>query len=184
MAARLPAAVLGTARPPAPDPPGSSSGGPKPRSRAVGGIRPKSTFQIGGAGSVGTGSVRGFPALARLRAGGFAIWPFDAADAPPVAVEIYPRALSGAVVKSRPRGADVHISTSAYPGLAPHHRDAAVGSEDAFDAAVSALVMSRHETELRSLPRCDDPEVRREGWVWEPDVSRRLRPGAQPAATG
>ena len=78
---------------------------------AVGGIRPKSTFQIGGAGSVGTGSVRGFPILARLRAGGFTIWPFDVAPTPPVAVEIYPRALTGAVVKrDARRGA--HTSTS------------------------------------------------------------------------
>ena len=67
---------------------------------AVGGIRPKSSFQIGGAGSVGTGSVRGFPALARLQDAGFAIWPFDAPARPPVAVEIWPRALTGPVVKS------------------------------------------------------------------------------------
>lgn len=46
---------------------------------AVGGIRPTSGFQIGGAGAVGTGAVRGMPMLARLRAAGFAIWPFDAA---------------------------------------------------------------------------------------------------------
>ena len=92
--------------------------------------------------------------------------------------------LSGAVVKTATSWRDVHISRRATPGSHHASRDAAVGSEDAFDAAVSALVMSRHETELRSLPRCDDPEVRREGWVWEPDVSRRLRPGAQPAATG
>ena len=127
--------------------------------------------------------MRGFPALARLRAGGFAIWPIDVRTTPPVAVEIYPRVLSGAVVKRDLVARRAHLQAR-HPGLAPHHRDAAVGSEDAFDAAVSALVMSRHETELRSLPRCDDPEVRREGWVWEPDVSRRLRPGAQPAATG
>ena len=39
-------------------------------------------------------------------------------------------------------------------------RDAAVGSEDAFDAAVSALVMSRHEAELRALPALDDLAAR------------------------
>ena len=47
-------------------------------------------------------------------------------------------------------------------------RDLAAGSEDAFDAAVSALVMSVHEPELRALPTVDDPVVRREGWVWSP----------------
>ena len=38
---------------------------------SIGGIRPKSTFQIGGAGSVGSGSIRGFPILSRLRERGF-----------------------------------------------------------------------------------------------------------------
>ena len=39
--------------------------------------RPKSVFQVGGAGAVGTGSIRGMPLLARLRKAGFAIWPFN-----------------------------------------------------------------------------------------------------------
>ncbi len=34
---------------------------------AIGGIRPQSVFQIGGAGAVGTGSLRGMPVLKRLR---------------------------------------------------------------------------------------------------------------------
>ncbi len=52
----------------------------------------KSIFQLVGDGQVGAGSVRGMPFLARLRANGFAIWPFD----PPgdrTAVEIYPSRL-------------------------------------------------------------------------------------------
>jgi hypothetical protein len=44
---------------------------------SVGGIRPKSVFQIYGPGHVGTGSLRGMPALLKLREAGFAIWPFD-----------------------------------------------------------------------------------------------------------
>lgn len=44
----------------------------------VAGTRPKSPFQVGGAGSVGTGSILGMPLLRRLREAGFAIWPFDA----------------------------------------------------------------------------------------------------------
>ena len=40
--------------------------------------RPKSVFQVGGAGSVGTGSVRGMPMLHALSEAGWAIWPFDA----------------------------------------------------------------------------------------------------------
>ena len=141
---------------------------------AVGGIRPKSSFQISGAGSVGTGSVRGFPALARLQDAGFAIWPFDAPARPPVAVEIWPRTFTGPVVKSdaiaRAAYVDRHL-----PELAPDLRDAAVGSEDAFDAAVSAVVMSRDEAALRSLPALDDARV--EGWVWGPST-RDQRAGA------
>jgi Protein of unknown function (DUF429) len=146
---------------------------------AVGGIRPKSTFQVGGAGSVGTGSLRGFPLLARLRAAGFAIWPFDVPAAPPVAVEIYPRLLTGEVVKSDPAARRAHLDRL-YPGLAAPWRDLAVGSEDAFDAAVSAVVMSHHEAELRALPALDDPVLRREGRVWDPAISSptRSRPGA------
>ena len=132
---------------------------------AVGGIRPKSSFQIGGAGSVGTGSVRGFPALARLQDAGFAIWPFDTPARPPVAVEIWPRTFTGPVVKSdataRAAYVDLHL-----PQLAPDFRDAVVGSEDAFDAAVSAVVMSGHEPALRALPALDDAQL--EGRVWVP----------------
>jgi hypothetical protein len=130
---------------------------------AVGGIRPKSSFQVGGAGSVGTGSLRGFPALARLQDAGYAIWPFDAPARPPVAVEIWPRAFTGPVVKSDARARAAHLDQH-FPGLATGLRDAAVGSDDAFDAAVSAVVMSRHEAALRALPRRDD--ACGEGWVW------------------
>ena len=47
------------------------------RAARVRGIAPKSVFQIGGAGSVGTASLRGMPVLQRLREAGFAVWPFD-----------------------------------------------------------------------------------------------------------
>ena len=56
-------------------------------------LRPaKSIFQLVGNGQVGAGSVRGMPLLARLRANGFAIWPFDAPGDRTV-VEIYPSRL-------------------------------------------------------------------------------------------
>ena len=135
---------------------------------AVGGIRPKSSFQIGGAGSVGTGSVRGFGALARLQDAGYAIWPFDAPAAPPVAVEIWPRAFTGPVVKSDPSARAAHLDAH-HAQLPRSLRDAAVGSEDAFDAAVSAIVMSRHEADLRALPPTG-PELRLEGCVWNPGL--------------
>jgi hypothetical protein len=138
------------------------------RLATVGGIRPKSTFQVGGAGSVGTGSVRGFPVLARLQDAGYAIWPFDAPARPPVAVEIWPRTFTGPVVKSDAAARAAHLDAH-LPRLDRELRARAVGSEDAFDAAVSAVVMSRHEPALRALPAPADRVARREGWVWTPD---------------
>ena len=134
---------------------------------AVGGIRPKSTFQIGGAGSVGTGSIRGFPVLARLRKAGFAVWPFDAPAVAPVVVEIYPRALTGVVVKSSAAARHEYLARL-RPGLPRSLHDLAVDSEDAFDAAVSAIVMSHHADELLALPPVTDPVLLREGQVWTP----------------
>ena len=55
-------------------------------------------FQIGGAGAVGTGSIRGMPHLLTLADSGFTIWPFVSGGLPTV-VEIYPRALTGPVNK-------------------------------------------------------------------------------------
>jgi hypothetical protein len=100
------------------------------------GGRPKSVFQLVGAGQVGTGSLRGIPFLRRLRER-FAIWPFDASR-PPVVVEIYPR---------------LHRSAAGdYP------------NEHARDAAVSALAMSRWPGDWRRLPR--DPAYSLEGRIW------------------
>jgi catechol 2,3-dioxygenase-like lactoylglutathione lyase family enzyme len=59
-------------------------------------------FQIGGAGAVGTGSLRGMQHLADLAHAGFSIWPFDRPGWP-LAVEIYPRLFTPGVVKSRHR---------------------------------------------------------------------------------
>lgn len=133
---------------------------------AVGGIRPKSVFQVGGAGAVGTGSIRGMPMLAALRAAGCAIWPFDAPRLPLV-LEIYPRALTGPVAK-RVRAARASVLASRYPGLRPAVRRAAEGSEDAFDALVSALEMHAHAAEFTALPERTAPEDRQEGAIWLP----------------
>jgi len=120
--------------------------------------RARSVFQIGGAGHVGTGSLRGWPVLRRLRAAGFAIWPFDPPRLPAV-VEIFPRLLTGPVVKSRRDARERYLGDRGWPP------EAAV-SEDAFDAAVSALVMSAHATALAALPPEPDPVLRREGRIW------------------
>lgn len=133
---------------------------------AIGGIRPKSPFQVGGAGAVGTGSIRGMPILRRLRAGGFAIWPFDAPEASTV-VEIYPRLLTDVVRKSSAAARAAYL-LERFPSLDPPHRTDAERSEDAFDALVSALVMERHAAALGALPLARDAHDRCEGRIWVP----------------
>jgi hypothetical protein len=128
--------------------------------RARHGFALKSMFQIGGAGAVGTGSIRGMPLLHRLQAAGACVWPFDPPGWPLV-VEIYPRLLTGPVVKSRASARDEYLARW-YPDVRP------IASEDAFDAAVSALVMARHADDLASLPAEPDAELRREGRIWYP----------------
>jgi predicted nuclease with RNAse H fold len=126
----------------------------------------KSVFQIGGAGAVGTGSVRGMPHLLTLADACFSIWPFD----PPggrMVVEIYPRALmKKRVNKGRWRDRRQYLE-----GWSDHDRgllERAAGSEDAFDAAVSALVMARHVDEFATLDQPPDPDHLIEGCIWLP----------------
>ena len=137
---------------------------------SVSGTRAKSVFQIGGAGAVGTGSVRGMPFLARLRKAGFSIWPFDR-PAHPLVVEIYPRLLTGAVVKSS-RVERVAYLERNYPEIQPDLVRDAVACEDAFDAAVSALVMAAHIDELQALQQAIEPVALLEGAIWVPHARR------------
>lgn len=66
-------------------------------------------------------------------------------------VEIYPRALTGKAEK--PRWGERHAYLlKRFPEQPKNLPERAAGSEDAFDAAVSALVMSEHEAELQTLP--------------------------------
>jgi hypothetical protein len=132
----------------------------------VGGIGPKSMFQIGGAGAVGTGSIRGMPLLHQLAAHGARVWPF-VAEGWPVVVEIYPRLLTGPVKKSNPSARAAYLQER-YPRLQDDHTRLAAQSEDAFDAAVSALVMIEHVADFRSLPAESDAELRLEGRIWHP----------------
>ena len=138
---------------------------------SVSGIRPKSVFQVGGAGSVGSGSLRGMPFLRQLRNAGFAIWPFDAPRWPMV-VEIYPRLLTGPVHKGRAE-ARVDYLRHRHPALDGDMHRRAASSEDAFDAAVSALAMDAAREELKGLPTLHDTYSRREGRIWDPSVVAR-----------
>ena len=142
----------------------------------VAGIAPKSCFQIGGAGAVGTGSIRGIPYLSRLRAAGASIWPFEPARLPLV-IEIYPRTLTGPVVKNS-RDARKSYLQREFEGLDPSISETAAGSEDAFDAVVSALIMDRHFAEFSSLPDLDDI-ARVEGEIWSPQDRVRVPPGPE-----
>lgn len=139
--------------------------------RQATGAWPKSPFQVGGAGAVGTGSLRGMPHLLELSEGGFSIWPFDEPSLPLV-VEIYPRLLTGEVVKSD-RDARLAYLRREYLDLAEEHREEAAASEDAFDATVSALVMDARSRELSALEHSPDPVTRLEGAIWRPERSDR-----------
>jgi hypothetical protein len=133
------------------------------------GFPAQSVFKLVGAGHVGTGSLRGMPALDRLRRGGFAVWPFDESRLPLV-VEIYPRALMEAVTKSSEVERRRHLSLRRITG---EEADAAAASEHAFDALVSALAMDEHVQEFLTLERAPEDEL--EGRIWTP------RPGADGA---
>ena len=105
------------------------------------GVRPKSVFQLGGAGQVGTASLRGMPYLRRLSER-FAIWPFDSPRLPLV-VEIYPRL---------------------FRHLAPE-----APNEHARDAAAAAFAMSTWDGDWRALPR--DERYLLEGRIWTREAS-------------
>lgn len=135
--------------------------------------QPKSVFQVGGAGAVGTGSIRGMPVLADLARAGFSIWPFHGAK-PPLVVEIYPRLLTGAVVKNDPVERATYLARD-LPELSEEHVRLAASSEDAFDAAVSAVVMARHTAEILALPPARDETERLEGAIWFPEPSEATK---------
>ena len=150
------------------------------RAARVKGITPKSVFQIGGSGSVGTGSLRGMPVLLRLWEAGFRVWPFarpGLTERPPkpLVVEMYTRLNTGAVHKANPvrRAAylrEKRTGDAAYAALSRGVMKRARGSEDAFDALVSCMSMVRRRERFAGLPVPLDPAHRIEGWTWAPDV--------------
>jgi Protein of unknown function (DUF429) len=127
----------------------------------------KSVFQIGGAGAVGTGSLRGMPHLVDLAESGYSIWPFDPPGRP-LAIEIYPRVFAPGVVKGRHRVRRAHLERS-FPEQSAVLLERAAGSDDAFDAAVSALAMAAHLDELERIPERPVGSAERiEGEIWAP----------------
>lgn len=130
------------------------------------GITPKSCFQINGAGAVGTGSIRGMPILRSLQVGGYRIWPFDDVGYPLV-VEIYPRLLTGPVKKNSKSDREIYL-LGKFPNLSTEMLEKAAFSDDSFDAAVSALVMSCHLNEIDKLPSEKNNQRKLEGRIWYP----------------
>jgi hypothetical protein len=148
------------------------------RRERVKGITPKSVFQIGGAGSVGTASLRGFAVLQRLREAGFRVWPFErpglALKKPqPLVVEMYTRLNTGPVKKSNAEARKAYLAQKRrenpeYAKLSRTVMQRALAGEDAFDALVSTMVMAERRAEFASLPKPRDPLHVVEGWTWAP----------------
>jgi hypothetical protein len=82
-------------------------------------------------------------------------------------VEIYPRLLTGAVVKSREDQRQRYLEDR-FPQLDPAIREKATRSEDAFDALVSALAMAEISSDFESLSDDHDPDTLLEGKIWLP----------------
>ncbi len=153
------------------------------RAAKMKGITPKSPFQVGGSGSVGTGSLRAMPMLARLHEAGWRVWPFqdaalraDELEPQPLLVEMYTRLMTGAVAKSNAMARKRYLALrgSEDAVFAPVGRAVmrkAEGSEDAFDALVSTLEMVRHAEEFARLRATGDPGLLLEGNTWRPGVS-------------
>jgi len=176
----------------------SLEGGDAARAAKMKGITPKSPFQIGGSGSVGTGSLRAMPFLLRLREAGFRVWPFEDAAletedksrsparmttrkataktiAKPLVVEMYTRLMTGAVAKSNPAARKKYLAAkrkedTLYAEISRSVMKKAEGSEDAFDALVSVLEMVRQRTDFGGLRATKDDELRLEGITWRPGM--------------
>ncbi len=167
-------------------------GGDEARAALMRGITPKSPFQIGGSGSVGTGSLRAMEWLLALHEAGFRVWPFeDAALSPgpthhgetvmpraqPLLVEMYTRLLTGPVAKSNEAARTAYLKRRGFeePGLygaLPRSVAAgARGSEDGFDALVCCVEMVRWQAEFAGLRATADERLRLEGITWRPGVN-------------
>ena len=142
----------------------------------IAGIAPKSVFQIGGAGAVGTASLRGMPGLLVLREAGFRIWPFDAPSVKrPLVVEIYTRLMTGAVTKSSETARTAYLAKKRkenilYAGISRGVMAEARGSEDAFDGLVAAMVMVEHRADFARLRKTEDEVFLLEGHTWVPGL--------------
>jgi Protein of unknown function (DUF429) len=131
------------------------------------GHRPKSPFQIGGAGAVGTGSIRGMPILKTLREAGFCIWPFHAACRATV-IEIYPRLSVGKTRVSNGAERRAFIYSERFHRMPDEVREKACAFADAFDALCALRDMIDHQEELKQLSQATEERRLLEGEIWLP----------------
>jgi hypothetical protein len=92
-------------------------------------------------------------------------------------VEIYTRLMTGAVTKSSEVARTAYLAkkrreSGLYAGLSRGVLATARGSEDAFDALVTAMVMVEHRAEFVGLKRTRDEVFRMEGHTWVPGLVR------------
>jgi hypothetical protein len=132
---------------------------------------PSSTFQIGGAGAVGTGSLRGMPHLLALARAGFAVWPFEEPRLP-VVVEIYPRLFTGRTRVSDAKARAEHLRREQFEDLPAETLAKARNSPDGFDALCTVMGMAEHAAEFADLRCANDADALLEGEIWTPRSMR------------
>jgi hypothetical protein len=91
-------------------------------------------------------------------------------------VEIYTRLMTGAVTKNSEAARRGYLAQKRkenvlYAGLSRGVMAKARGSEDAFDALVSVMVMVEHRAEFARLRRTADEVFRMEGRTWVPGLA-------------
>jgi hypothetical protein len=126
-------------------------------------------FGFTGPRQVGKAAITGLAAIASLleQAPRIGVWPFqELAGRSMVLGEIWPRLAVGSVVKTDAAARARHAADLRQRGihLAPEHEQAAIASDDAFDALVSAVAMGLggwFPVDRARLPRV----ARREGWI-------------------
>jgi hypothetical protein len=108
------------------------------------------------------------------------VWPFDEPaltekEPHPLVVEMYSRLNTGAVHKSNATARAAYLlkkrrEDAAYAALSRGVMQKARGSEDAFDALVSTMVMAERSDSFMRLPKPRDPLHGIEGWTWAPEI--------------
>lgn len=156
-----------------------------PAIKKLAGSSPRSAFQLSGAGSVGSSTVRGLPRLHELREAGFNIWPWDAPKAPLV-LEVWPRIAVGGSTKSSPtERVKVIKKLVDSKRLSTDVAMYACADDNAFDAVLTALWLACHSEEILATTTDEGPsregsDFAREGRIWTPSETKQVA-GKTPA---